>query len=374
MAVIVTIPKEPAGESRVAMTPTLATRLVKLGLTLKVQHDAGQGIFAADALYKNVDVLNNTHDVFNAGDIIIKVVPPTDAEINNMKDKAILISYLYPHTNPALVKKLQSKNITCFAMEMIPRISRAQDMDVLSSQATIAGYKAVIIAADSSKFFFPMLSTAAGSIKPAKVLIIGAGVAGLQAIATAKRLGAIVEAYDVREETREQVESLGAKFVKTTIKAEGTGGYARELSADEQREQQELLAKHIAASDVVITTAGVPGKQAPKIISQAMVNNMKPGSIIVDIMAENGGNCELTKANETINHNNVTIIGAVNLPSMLAINASEMYARNIINFLNLIIKDGAINLDWNDEIIAGCAITHEGKITNQHVRELLEKM
>jgi H+-translocating NAD(P) transhydrogenase subunit alpha len=264
------------------------------------------------------------------------------------------------------------KNITSFAMELVPRISRAQDMDALSSQATISGYKAVLLAADNSKFFFPMLTTAAGSVRPAKVFIIGVGVAGLQAIATARRLGAQVSAYDVRPETKEQTESLGAKFLDTGVHATGAGGYARELTPEEKIQQAEALKKHISGCDVIITTAGVPGRPAPKILSKAMVESMKPGSVIVDILADMGGNCELTKPGETVYHNDVAIIGPVNIPSTLAINASEMYARNLINLLNLMIKEGTLNLDWNDEIIAGSLVTHEGTIKNESVKKLLE--
>ncbi len=264
------------------------------------------------------------------------------------------------------------KKITSFAMELVPRISRAQDMDALSSQATITGYKAVILAADNSKFFFPMLTTAAGSIRPAKVFIIGVGVAGLQAIATARRLGAQVSAYDVRPETKEQTESLGAKFFDTGVQATGEGGYARELTQEEKTKQADALKKHIATCDVIITTAGVPGRPAPKILSTAMVESMKPGAIVVDILADMGGNCELTKPGETVYHNDVAIIGPINIPSTLAINASEMYAKNLINLLSLMIKEGALNLDWNDEIIAGSVVTHEGTIKNETVKKLLE--
>jgi NAD(P) transhydrogenase subunit alpha len=283
-----------------------------------------------------------------------------------------LISFLYPHLNPIIVKKMLEKKITSFAMELVPRISRAQDMDALSSQATITGYKAVILAADNSKFFFPMLTTAAGSIRPAKVFIIGVGVAGLQAIATARRLGAQVSAYDVRPETKEQTESLGAKFLDTGVQATGEGGYARELTQEEKTKQADVLKKHIAACDVIITTAGVPGRPAPKILNTAMVESMKPGAVVVDIMADMGGNCELTKPGETVYHNDVAIIGPINIPSALAINASEMYARNLINLLSLMIKEGTLNLDWNDEIIAGSVVTHEGTIKNEPVKKLLE--
>lgn len=374
MSITIAIPKEiKEGEKRVAMVPSLVSKLTKLKTTLKIQHQAGNNIFANDEAYSGVEIVKSSSDLYKSSDIILKVQPPTPHEVGEMKENTILISFLYPHLNPKTIKKLLDKKITSFAMELIPRISRAQDMDALSSQATISGYKSVILAADSSSFFFPMLTTAAGSIRPAKVLIIGAGVAGLQAIATARRLGARVEAYDVRPETKEQVESLGAKFVQLEIEATGAGGYARELTPEERQKQQELLQKHIAASDIIIATAGVPGKPAPKIITKAMVEKMKPGSVIVDAVAEMGGNCELTKAGETIYHNDIAIIGPIDIPSSLSINASEMYGRNLINLLNLMItEEGTLKIDWSDEVIAGCVVTHDGAIKNEQVKKLLE--
>ena len=358
MPITIAVPKEThTGELRVAVTPNLANRLIKLGAQLKIQQGAGAGICAADDTYSDVQLISDTNQLFAGSDIILKVQPPTMAEVEAMPDHAILISFLYPHLNPDIIKQLTAKKITSLAMELVPRISRAQDMDALSSQATIAGYKAVLIAANNSKFFFPMLTTAAGSIRPAKVFIIGVGVAGLQAIATARRLGAQVSAYDVRPETKEQTQSLGAKFLDTGVNAIGEGGYARELTAAEKLQQAEALQKHIASSDVIITTAGVPGKPAPKILTKAMLEAMKPGSVIVDMLADMGGNCELTRPGETVYHNNIAIIGPVNLPSSMAINASEMYCRNLINLLGLILKDGTININWDDEIIAGCTVT-----------------
>jgi NAD(P) transhydrogenase subunit alpha len=271
------------------------------------------------------------------------------------------------------VKALQERGITSFAMEFIPRISRAQSMDALSSQAAIAGYKAVLIAADNLPKFLPMLTTAAGTIRPSSVLIIGAGVAGLQAIATARRLGAVVEAYDVRSATKEQVKSLGAKFVDTGVSADGTGGYARELTAEEKAKQQEVLDARIAASDAVLTTAAVPGRPAPKLISKAVVERMRPGSVIVDIAAEQGGNCELTRAGEIVEHQGVKIIGAVNLPAHLGYNASEMYSRNLFNFLKPAInKSGELEIDWNDEVFAQSCLTHGGEIKHEQTRKSLE--
>lgn len=372
MSVTIAIPKEiKPGELRVAMIPTLVNRLTKLGVKIKMQHDAGVGIHAQDTAYKDVEIVPTASALYKLGNIILKVQPPTVDEVAHMQEKAILITFLYPHLNPKVVKKLLEKNITSFAMELVPRISRAQDMDALSSQATIAGYKAVLLAADNSKFFFPMLTTAAGSIRPAKVFIIGVGVAGLQAIATAKRLGAQVSAYDVRPETKEQTESLGAKFLNTGVQAIGEGGYARELTQEEQNQQAEALKKHIASCDVIITTAGVPGKPAPKILTKAMVDSMKPGAVVVDILADMGGNCELTKPGETVYHHDVAIFGPVNIPSTVAIHASEMYARNLINLLGLMFKENALNLPWDDEIIAGAVVTHAGTLKKQLLEEKL---
>jgi len=372
MPITIAVPKETkSGELRTAITPALIGRLTKLGATVKVQHGAGTGIHAQDVLYKNTTIAQNANELYADSDIIVRVQPPSEEEVTHMKENSILISFLYPHLNHGTVKKLLDKKITSFAMELIPRISRAQAMDALSSQATIAGYKSVLIAADNSKFFFPMLTTAAGSVRPAKVFIIGVGVAGLQAIATARRLGAQVSAYDVRPDTKEQTESLGAKFVDTGVQAIGEGGYARELTAEEKDKQAEALKKHIATCDVVITTAGVPGKPAPKILTKDMVEAMKPGAVVVDILADMGGNCELTKPGETINHNDITIVGPINIPSSMAIHASEMYARNLINLLDLMIKDNAIHLDWNDEVILGSVVTHDGVIKNTQVQKLL---
>ena len=259
-------------------------------------------------------------------------------------------------------------------MELVPRISRAQSIDALSSQASAAGYKAVLIAAQLSNKFFPMLTTAAGTIRPAQVLIIGAGVAGLQAIATAKRLGAIVEAYDVRSATKEQVQSLGAKFIDMQMSADSAGGYARELTEQEKAQQQEILARHVAKADAVITTAAIPGRPSPKIITEAMIASMKPGAVIVDIAAEGGGNTALTRAGEKVIYNGVTIFGPINLPSQLAAHASEMYSKNLLNFLSLFInKEGNIHVDWNDQIIADSALTHDGSICHNSTRERLEK-
>jgi H+-translocating NAD(P) transhydrogenase subunit alpha len=290
-----------------------------------------------------------------------------------MKERAVVIGHMSPHTEPLRIARLRDKKITAFAMELIPRISRAQSMDALSSQASVAGYKAAIMGADLSNRFFPMLTTAAGTIRPAQVLVIGAGVAGLQAIATARRLGALVEAYDVRATTKEQVQSLGAKFLETTVSAEAEGGYARELTEQEKAQQQEMLARHIAKADVVITTAAIPGKPSPKIISTSMVEGMKAGSVIIDLAAEGGGNCELSKVGETVCHCGVIIYAPLNVPSQVPYHASEMYAKNLLSFLQPMIADGQWKLDWNDEVIAKSVLTHAGAIKHEPTRKLVEE-
>jgi NAD(P) transhydrogenase subunit alpha len=310
--------------------------------------------------------------VIAASDLLLAVQPLDPAVASRLKPGSVLIGYLAPHAQPALVRALKERKVTSFAMELVPRISRAQSMDALSSQAAVSGYKAVLLAAVELDKFFPMLTTAAGTIRPATVLVIGAGVAGLQAIATARRLGAVVEAYDVRSATREQIKSLGAKFVETGVVAEGTGGYARELTAEEKAKQQEVLDARIAAADCVISTAGVPGRPAPRIIGRATVERMKPGAVIVDLLAENGGNCELTRAGETVEHNGVRIIGPVNLPASVAYHASDMYARNLLNFIKPAFKDGALAIDWNDEVFAASCVTHDGSIRHEPTRKTVE--
>ncbi|MBT8145536.1 MAG: NAD(P) transhydrogenase subunit alpha, partial [Gammaproteobacteria bacterium] len=286
-----------------------------------------------------------------------------------LKEGSVLIGYLNPFSELERFDKLAGKNISAFSMEMVPRISRAQAMDALSSQAAIAGYKAVLMAANLLGKFFPMLTTAVGTVRPSKVLIIGAGVAGLQAIATARRLGAIVEGYDVRAAVKEQVESLGAKFVDVGIKAEGSGGYARELTDEEKQQQQDILAQHIAAADVVVTTAAIPGRPSPRIVTTAMVEAMRGGSVILDLAAEGGGNCELTRAGETVIHNHVKISGPINVPSTVSNHASELYAKNLLNFLELLIQEGQININLEDEVLNDSLLTHAGKIHHPVLQE-----
>ncbi len=359
------------GETRVALTPEITGKLQKLGVAVAMEKDAGTNVGILDDEYEGVDFAD-ANTVLSKSDLLFTVQPASVASVGKMRSGTTVAGLMYGHINKDLVTALKKKNITGFAMELIPRISRAQSMDVLSSQAAASGYQATLIAATTLDKFFPMLTTAAGTIRPAQVLIIGAGVAGLQAIATAKRLGAVVKGYDVRSATKEQIESLGAKFVETGVSADGEGGYARELTDEEKQQQQAALDKEIAQSDVVISTAAIPGRPAPKIISAAAVANMKPGAVIVDIAAETGGNCELTKAGETVVVNNVKIVGPVNLPSLLGRNASEMYARNLFNFISPAIEEGELKIDWEDEVFASSALTHDGEIKHEPTREALE--
>jgi NAD(P) transhydrogenase subunit alpha len=359
------------GETRVALTPEIAQKLQKLGVTIVMEKGAGDEVGILDGDYEAVD-FTDADTVLAKSDLLFTVQPISDASVRKMRDGTAIAGLMYGHINEDLVAALKSKKITGFAMELIPRISRAQSMDVLSSQAAASGYQATLIAASTLDKFFPMLTTAAGTIRPAKVLIIGAGVAGLQSIATARRLGAVVKGYDVRSATKEQIESLGAKFVETGVSADGEGGYARELTDEEKQQQQAALDKEIAQSDVVISTAAIPGRPAPKIISAAAVANMKPGAVIVDLAAETGGNCELTKAGETVVANGVKIVGPVNLPSALGRNASEMYARNLLNFITPAIEEGELKIDWEDEVFSSSALTHDGEIKHQPTREAIE--
>jgi len=360
------------GECRVALVPEVATKFRKAGINVLIERGAGVLAQFPDSSYQDVEWADTPTQVLTHADMVLKVQPPIAAEIAQLKAGGVITSFMYPHLHQEMVKALRDKQVTSFALELVPRISRAQSMDALSSQAAIAGYKAVLIAANTLDKFFPMLTTAAGTIRPAQVLVIGAGVAGLQAIATAKRLGAVVEAYDVRSATREQVKSLGAKFVETGVSAEGQGGYARELTAEEKAQQQAVLEKRIAAVDVVITTAAVPGRPAPKLIRKEAVAAMKTGAVIVDIAAETGGNCELTQAGETVLINGVKIVGPVNLASSLSFHASEMLARNFFNLLTPALKQGELTIDWNDEVFAGAVVTHAGTIKHEPTRKLLE--
>jgi len=372
MAIQICVPKEVReDEQRVALVPDVVKRLVSDDLQINIQSNAGEQAGFFDSDYESAGIIQDSSELLGKADINLMVNPPSDEQIAQLKEGSVLIGYLNPHTDLERFNKLAQKNISAFSMELIPRISRAQAMDALSSQASIAGYKAVLLASNILGKFFPMLTTAAGTIRPSKALIIGAGVAGLQAIATARRLGAIVEGYDVRAAVKEQVESLGAKFVDIEIKAEGEGGYARELTEEEKQQQQEILAKHVAAADVIVTTAAIPGRASPKIISTSMIEGMRGGSVIVDLAAEGGGNCELTKTGETVIHKGVKIYGPVNVPSMVANHASELYAKNLQNFLELLIQEGAINIDLEDEIINDSLITHNGAIHHAGIKDQL---
>jgi H+-translocating NAD(P) transhydrogenase subunit alpha len=359
-------------ETRVSIVPEVAEKLAKDGARVLLERGAGERARFPDSLYKSASWAGSAGEVLAAADVLFAVQPPELAHIGQLREGAVVVGFMQPHARAAEVRALQARGITSFAMELVPRISRAQSMDALSSQAAIAGYKAVLIAASQLQKFLPMLTTAAGTIRPAQVLIIGAGVAGLQAIATARRLGAVVEAYDVRGATREQVKSLGAKFVETGVSAEGSGGYARELTQEEKAKQQEVLDSRIAAADAVITTASVPGRPAPKIISAAVIARMRPGSVVVDIAAEQGGNCELTRPGEVIEHQGVKIVGPVNLAAQLAYNASEMYARNLYNFLKPALVKGELAIDWNDEVFAQSCLTSGGEIRHEPTRKALE--
>ena len=373
MAVTVVAIRERApNERRIALSPEVAKKLKALGAQVLIETGAGSGANQPDAMFPDVESAPDAASALARADVLLTVQPPSLETIAALREGSIVIGFMQPHADAARVKALRDRRITAFAMELLPRTTRAQAMDVLSSQASMAGYKAVLIAAELSGKFFPMLTTAAGTIRPSKVLIVGAGVAGLQAIATARRLGAQVEGFDVRPETREQIESLGAKFLDLGVSAAGSGGYARELTAQERAEQQKRLADHLRTIDVVVTTAAVPGRPAPKILTSAMVEGMKPGAVVVDLAAETGGNCELTRPGETCVHNGVTIAGPVNLPSLGAIHASEMYARNLFNFMSLSLKDGVLMLDWDDELIAKTCLTHAGEIKHEATKKLVE--
>jgi len=360
-----------ANESRVAIVPEIAAKLKALGARVLVERGAGTAAHFTDSAYTDAE-LSDAATILASADVLLCVQPPGVERVAALKAGAVIVGFMQPYARPDLVRALKSHRITSFSMELVPRISRAQSMDALSSQASVAGYKAALIAANTLEKFLPMLTTAAGTIRPASVLVIGAGVAGLQAIATAKRLGAVVEAYDVRSATKDQVKSLGAKFIETGVSAEGAGGYARELTPEEKLKQQEVLDARIAASDAVISTASVPGRAAPRIISRAAVERMKAGSVIVDIAAEQGGNCELTRAGETVVHGGVKILGPVNLPASLPYHASEMYSRNLFNLLKPALVKGELAVDWKDEVFSGAVLTHDGQIKHEATRQAVE--
>jgi H+-translocating NAD(P) transhydrogenase subunit alpha len=379
----IAVPKETfPGERRVAVVPATVASLIKLGLTVRVQSTAGVAAGFTDEAYRNAgaEIVTDRRELFQSADVVLQVrtlgANPSAgaADLEYIKDGLVIIAPSDPLGNPQAVKQLADRGATLFAMELIPRITRAQSMDVLSSMSTIAGYKAVLVAANYLPKLFPMLMTAAGTLAPAKVLVIGAGVAGLQAIASAKRLGAVVHGYDVRPAVKEQIESLGAKFVEMPLEttgAEGTGGYAKELGEEFYRKQRELIARTVAASDVCITTAAIPGKPSPRVITAEAVRGMAPGSVIVDLAAERGGNCELTKADELVVDSGVTILGPTTLPSEVPTHASQMLANNMLNFLKLITRGGELNINLEDEVVRGTLAAYRSEVVNPQVRELI---
>ncbi|MBW4515131.1 MAG: Re/Si-specific NAD(P)(+) transhydrogenase subunit alpha [Timaviella obliquedivisa GSE-PSE-MK23-08B] len=367
------------GERRVAVVPDIVSRLVKQGMEVWVEAGAGEHSFFSDAAYEaaGAKIITDPEQLWYV-DLVLKVNPPQEREdgrheVDLMKEGGALIGFLNPLGSPALIQRLAERKVTAFGLELIPRTSRAQSMDALSSQAGVAGYKAVLLAAAALPKFFPMLTTAAGTIAPAKVLIIGAGVAGLQAIATARRLGALVEAFDIRPAVKEEVQSLGAKFVEVKLEEEtvAAGGYAKEVSETAKQRTQAAIAEHVKMSDVVITTAQVPGRQAPRLVTADMIAEMKPGSVIVDLAADQGGNCEGSEAGKTVVKGGVTLIGESNLPSTVPFHASQMYAKNILTLVQFLVKDGVLTLDFDDDIVSSACVTHGGEIKNQRVKDLL---
>lgn len=359
-----------SGESRVALVPETAKKFVALGASLRMEQSAAIQSHFLDAEFVDVSMVGGITEAYADAGLVLRVTPPSPEEIAALPEGSVLIGLLKPFEDKARLAALNAKRITAFALELLPRISRAQSMDALSSQGACAGYQCGLIAAARCTKFFPMLTTAAGTIRPARVLVIGAGVAGLQAIATCKRLGAMVEAYDVRSAAREQIESLGAKFVDTGVAADGKGGYARELTAEEKAQQTEKLAKAVALSDVVITTAAIPGKKAPIIITTDMISRMKYGAIIVDMAAESGGNCALTQPGEHVVANDVNIHGPLNLPSRMPTHASELYSKNIYNFISPWIREGELCFDWTDEVVTGTLLCKDGATVNANVKQI----
>jgi NAD(P) transhydrogenase subunit alpha len=370
------VPKETVpGETRVAAVAETVKKKTQAGFKVTVQSGAGTASRHADETYRDAGaaIVPDAAAGYREADIVLKLHAPSEDEVGMLREGTFLVSFLFPFNNPGLVAKLRDRKITAFAMDQIPRITRAQSMDALSSQANIAGYKAVIMGAEHLGKIFPLLMTAAGTITPAKVVILGAGVAGLQAIATAKRLGAVVEVSDIRPAVKEQVLSLGGKFieVETTEDMEAAGGYAKQVSEDFLRRQREIVDKHMEGADVVIGTAQVPGKPAPKLISAAIVEKMRAGSVIVDLAAEAGGNCELTEPGQIVVRNGVTIIGTRNVPALVPVHASDVYAKNLLNIMNHLGKDGELKLDFEDEITAGSIVVHGGEVRRPELAEAI---
>jgi H+-translocating NAD(P) transhydrogenase subunit alpha len=371
------------GERRVALIPDMVARLVKQGHEIWVEAGAGEQAYFSDAAYEaaGATITSDAGLLWGSAEVVLKVGTPKERENGQheatmLQPGAVLISFLNPLGDPYTSQRLAERNVTAFSMELIPRTSRAQSMDALSSQAGVAGYKAVLIAAAALPKFFPMLTTAAGTIAPAKVFVIGAGVAGLQAIATARRLGAVVEAFDIRPAVKEEVQSLGAKFVEVKLDEDtvASGGYAKEVSDTSKQRSQEAIAEHVRLADAVITTAQVPGRKAPLLVTEEMVAQMKPGSVIVDLAAEQGGNCACTDPGRDIVTHGVTVIGPINLPSSMPVHASQMYSKNISTLLQHLLKDGALNLNFEDDIVRDACVTHAGEIRNQRVKDALAAM
>jgi H+-translocating NAD(P) transhydrogenase subunit alpha len=373
MRVIVGVPRERLeGERRVALVPAIVRKLVKLKIEVHVEAGAGLTSACSDTQYTEAGarIQSSAQSLYAAADLIARVQPPSLSEIEAMREGTALIAVLQPYNNLDVIRRLAARRISSFSLDFMPRITRAQNMDVLSSMSTVSGYKAVLIAANHMPKFFPMLMTAAGTVKAARVLILGAGVAGLQAIATARRLGAVVEAFDIRAAAREQVESLGARFIAVpgAADAEGAGGYAKEQTPEQLAKQRELVSQHMAQSDAVICTALVPGRRAPILMTAAQVKGMRPGSLVVDIAAEQGGNCELTRAGETVDCGGVLVYGPVNLPSSMPADASQMFAQNVGNYLAHLVKDGNLTFAMDDEVTRTPLVTHQGEITHPDVK------
>ncbi len=375
MPCVIAVPKELAqGERRVAIVPEVAQKLARAGHEIRIEHDAGTGAYYPDDQYEAAGAksVSSRTNLLKGAQIVLCVQPPTIADMDQLAEGCIVIGFMNPGRNRDVIVRMRDRKITAFALELVPRITRAQSMDALSSQATAGGYTATIMGAAHSPKFLPMLTTAAGTIRPATVLVLGAGVAGLMAIATAKRLGAVVEAYDVRRAAGEQVRSLGAKFLELEINAEGQGGYARELTPEEKVKEQEMVSAAVARADIVITTASIPGRKAPVLITKETAGRMKPGAVIVDLAAESGGNCELTQPGKTVHEHNITILGPLNLPAQIAFHSSQMYSKNLHAFLGLLLdKEGSLVHDYHDEILAASLLLHAGEVRHGPTRDLL---
>ena len=373
--VIAVVKEQTPSEQRVATVPEVVQKLAKSGYEVRIERDAGARAYYPDDLYvaAGAKIMPSRAELLDSATIVLCVQPPAVTDVEILTEGTIVIGFMNAANNLSTVARMRDRKVTAFALELVPRITRAQSMDALSSQATAAGYTAAILGADNCPKFLPMLTTAAGTIRPATVLILGAGVAGLMAIATAKRLGAIVEAYDVRRAAGEQVRSLGAKFLEIEINAEGQGGYARELTAEEKAQEQQMVSAAVARSDIVITTAAIPGRRAPLLVTKETVAMMRPGAVIVDLAAESGGNCELTEAGKTVRKHGVTIIGPQNLPARVPFHSSQMYAKNLQSFLSLLIdNDGKLVTEFTDEILVASLLVHGGEVRHGPTRDLLK--